>query len=84
MYLLFYSCKLPNEYPNASYHLDQEMLNQSFPWNEQKHKYSNCSMIVDGKVEYCSSYIYDHSKYESSAYFEVSQDRLVFCLFCGK
>lgn len=29
-------------------------------------------MIIDGKVQYCSSYIYDHSKYESSAYFEVS------------
>lgn len=27
---------------------------------------------IDGEIEYCDSYIYDHSKYKSSAYFEVS------------
>lgn len=31
-------------------------------------------MYVDGEVQRCDSYVYDHSKYESSAYFEVSGD----------
>lgn len=72
MLFSFYSCKLPDEFPNASYYLNEDILNASFPWDAQKHKYSNCSMIVNGKVQECDSYIYDHSKYESSAYFEVS------------
>lgn len=80
----FLRCRLPNEFPNASFQLDEDTLNSSFPWHEQKQRYSNCTMYVDGEVEYCDSYIYDHTKYESSAYFEVStKEKCFVSVFCS-
>lgn len=67
----FYSCRLPDEYANASFHLPPDVLNASFPWDDTRHVYSNCSILVNGEARKCNEYIYDHSKYESSAYFEV-------------
>lgn len=66
-----FRCRLPNEFANASYILPPDVLNSSFEWDSKNKRYSSCSMILNNTVTSCSEFIYDDSKYESSAVIEV-------------
>ncbi|XP_018332150.1 organic cation transporter protein isoform X2 [Agrilus planipennis] len=59
-----------DKYPNSSFILSNEILNASIPWEEEKRKYSSCSMISGDAIVPCKKYVYDHRKYQSSAIFE--------------
>lgn len=64
-----YRCQLPGELSNASFFLTPEVLNISYPYDEIT-KHSKCFMLVDGEKTSCSAYIYDHTKYKTSAAME--------------
>ncbi|XP_052123042.1 organic cation transporter protein isoform X2 [Frankliniella occidentalis] len=77
-------CQLPFEEANATYSsLSVSTWNMSLPWDSQLGNYSSCarydanftddyfqSMQPATQTVPCSSWIYDHSKYESSAVME--------------
>lgn len=71
-------CRLPGEPTNASYLLPAEVLNSSFPWDAKNKRHASCSMIVNKTEILCDSFIYDDSKYESSAVIEV---RIYFVIY---
>ncbi|XP_017772552.1 PREDICTED: organic cation transporter protein-like [Nicrophorus vespilloides] len=72
-----YRCQLPDEFPNATYALSEEQFNASYPWDYKNNKFDTCLMKVDGEEISCDHYIYDYSKYESSAVIEWD-------MVCGK
>lgn len=65
-------CRLDSEFPNATYKLPEDVLNASFPL-DKLNKPSMCEYFTDKnessthEVAQCSSYVWDTSKYESSA-----------------
>lgn len=85
-----FRCQLPNELANASYTLTPAILNMSYPIDAYTNKYSTCKRLdADFSDAYylggvpandsigCDSYIYDDSKYKSSAVIEWS-------MVCGR
>jgi MFS transporter, OCT family, solute carrier family 22 (organic cation transporter), member 4/5 len=68
-------CKLPNEPVPISFNLSSDILNQSYPLGVDN-KFSKCEYftknyfnenITINEVAQCSDYVWDTSKYESSA-----------------
>lgn len=85
-----FRCQLPNETANASYTLTSAILKMSLPIDDYTHKYSTCkrfdaefsesyyaSGVPANATVSCDSYIYDDSKYKSSAVIEWS-------MVCGR
>lgn len=82
-------CRLePGEPENTTFWLKPDILNQSFPFDSGKEKFSNCSFYTDHyyalsnvtvhEEQKCpGDYIWDHSKFQSSAFedFELVCDR---------
>lgn len=78
-------CKLDGELSNATFKLPESILNASYPLDTKSNKFSQCSYFSDGvdarndsrEVRQCSEYVWDTSKYESSAVksFELICDR---------
>lgn len=79
-------CHLDDEPSNGAFDLDHDILNKSYPFDNLKNKFSQCSFFADNyyaknetshEVMQCSSYVWDTSKYESSAVksFELICDR---------
>ncbi|XP_034238416.1 organic cation transporter protein [Thrips palmi] len=76
-------CQLPFESPNATYRLAPDIWNMSIPWDYKFGNFSSCErfdatfsdeyfqngQLPTEKVA-CSNWIYDHSKYQSSAVME--------------
>lgn len=69
-------CKLNGEEANASFKLQDSVLNASYPFDKKANRFSQCQYFTDNfyapndsvhDVEQCSEYIWDDSKYESSA-----------------
>lgn len=69
-------CLLDGEELNASYALPENILNQSFPYNELDKKFSSCEYFADHffadnesshQVMQCKDFVWDTTKYESSA-----------------
>lgn len=73
---LRYRCRLPTELRNASYVLSSAVLNASYPWDPKKMEFSSCSRKEGEFVLHCDDFIYDYSKYESSAVIEVKRQVL--------
>jgi len=66
-----YRCRLSNESPDANFTLPPEVWNASYPWDSTNNKYKSCSMYDEQHQEIdCSEFIFDKSKYESSAVIE--------------
>ncbi|KAI4470609.1 solute carrier family 22 member [Holotrichia oblita] len=65
-----FRCQLPHEYSNASFFLDESIMNSSYPFNYKQQKYSSCEKIRNGTIVTCDKYIYDKSKYESTTVIE--------------
>lgn len=74
-----FRCQLPNEFANASYEMPSYMFNLSYPIDSLTKTYTTCSRydtnftdeyyekgVVAKSTVDCDSFIYDHSKYESS------------------
>lgn len=71
-------CQLPSEGPNATYYLEPDIWNNSIPWDSKFQNYSSCQRYEANYTSVaCSEWIFDHSKYESSAVMEWN-------LVCGK
>ncbi|KAK4872796.1 hypothetical protein RN001_014825 [Aquatica leii] len=68
----YHRCQLPSELPNATYDLNLNILNASFPYDATTAKYSSCSMLDNGNEVPCDGYIFDYSKYKSSIVIEWS------------
>lgn len=78
-------CKLEGELSNATFGLPESMLNASYPLDTKSNKFSQCSYFADNfyasnesrEVRPCTEYVWDTSKYESSAVksFELICDR---------
>lgn len=69
-------CKLPDEPANLSYHLPPHVLIKSYPIDSKNGKFSQCEYFTDNyyaqndtkhEIMQCSDYIWDSSKYQSSA-----------------
>jgi MFS transporter, OCT family, solute carrier family 22 (organic cation transporter), member 4/5 len=72
-------CKLDGEFENATYNLNNQILNESYPFDDVKKEFSQCEFFVDNfytknessqhksEIAQCSHYVWDTSKYESSA-----------------
>lgn len=69
-------CRLDGEEPNASFELSRSVLQESYPFEEKAKAFSQCKYFTDNAyapndtqhdVEQCSAYIWDNTKYESSA-----------------
>ncbi|CAG9824175.1 unnamed protein product [Phaedon cochleariae] len=58
-----YRCMLPNEFENATYHLNKSILEKNYPWDSLHHRYSSCDILVDNKTQPCEKYIYDQDVY---------------------
>ncbi|KAJ8949972.1 hypothetical protein NQ318_002380, partial [Aromia moschata] len=56
-------CQLPEEFSNSSYHLNETVLKQHFPWDPSHHKYSSCEIIIENKTQACENYIFDDKVY---------------------
>ena len=68
-------CKLDGEPENSTFELPFQVLNESFPLTDDK-KYSKCEYFTkndfdknttSNDIAQCASYVWDSSKYESSA-----------------
>lgn len=78
-------CKLNGEPSNTTFALPEIVLNASYPLDTKSNKYSQCSYFSDNfyasneshEVRQCTDYVWDTSKYESSAVksFELICDR---------
>lgn len=79
-------CRLNGEDLNASFALPESVMNQSFPYNAKDKKFSSCEFYSDHyfsenetshQIMQCEDFIWDTSKYESSAVksFELICDR---------
>lgn len=78
-------CRLDGELSNATFALPEHVLNSSYPLDTKSNKFSQCSYFADNvyanndsrEVRQCSEYVWDTSKYESSAVktFELICDR---------
>lgn len=79
-------CKLDDEPVNTGYTLPHDVLNKSFPFDLKNKKFSRCEYFTDNYyakneshhgLTQCSDYVWDTSKYESSAVksFELICDR---------
>lgn len=79
-------CKLTNEPVNTPFSLPYDVLNQSYPFDTKNQKFSKCKYFTDNyyaknvsqhDVMQCSEFIWDTTKYESSAVksFELICDR---------
>lgn len=80
-------CQLDHETANSTFHLPESILNESYPLDNKNHKFSQCHYYTDNSyaknaspshdVSQCSAYVWDTSKYESSAVktFELICDR---------
>ena len=78
-------CLMPFEDPsNATYAMSPNILNMSLPWDDKSGNWSQCFRLdANFTDEYfqsgepassmvpCTDWVYDHSKYMSSAVFEV-------------
>lgn len=70
-------CQLPIESNDAVYsQLPNSLLfNETFPWNDKLEKWSQCYRYnetgSDVVVDCGGKYIYDRTKYESSAFMDV-------------
>jgi hypothetical protein len=77
---MFFRCQLPIEFENATYaELPQGVLwNDTFPRNTELDAWDSCLRYSDeNKTEkvYCDGhYVYDKTKYQSSAFMDVSSD----------
>ncbi|XP_063218411.1 organic cation transporter protein-like [Bacillus rossius redtenbacheri] len=74
-------CRLPHEAHNASYALPAAQLNMSYPWDARAGNWSSCRRLdADFSARYyeegvpsaapslpCDAWVYDRSKYSSSA-----------------
>jgi MFS transporter, OCT family, solute carrier family 22 (organic cation transporter), member 4/5 len=69
-------CQLPGEPSNNTYELPIDVLNTSFPFDGEKRTFSQCDYFTNNyyndnnttkAVSQCSDYVWDTSKYESSA-----------------
>ena len=62
-------CRLPNEFPNATYDNQNLNLTSLIPWNKLENSLSSCSMYgADGEEISCSEgWIFDKSTFGSSA-----------------
>lgn len=69
-------CKLDSELLNTSFVLPENVLNVSYPFDDKKNKFSQCEYFSDNyyaknetshEVMQCTDYVWDSSKYESSA-----------------
>lgn len=78
-----YRCKLPNELSNASFALSADELKMHYPIEIYSQNYSKCELfdtnftkkyyetkVPANRSVNCDSYIYDDSKYKSSAVIE--------------
>ncbi|XP_066974769.1 organic cation transporter protein-like isoform X1 [Macrobrachium rosenbergii] len=71
-------CRLPWEYENTTYPLNETVRNASYPWDDKLSKVDQCHVWSDATEDSfgrhndsvklpCDDYIYDRSKYETSA-----------------
>lgn len=69
-------CLLDGEDSNAKFRLPEEVLNASYPFDKTANEFSQCQYFTDNyyaqnnskhNVQQCNEYIWDNSKYESSA-----------------
>lgn len=68
-------CKLDGESFTSSFVLPESVLNSSYPFDKTAKKFSQCEYFTDKKsrnestheLEKCSDYVWDTTKYESSA-----------------
>lgn len=63
-------CQLPSEFANASYFLNHDILNTSYPWDERAKNWSSCLRLDGNHTVPCDKYIYDTTTYKSSAVIE--------------
>ncbi|XP_068085491.1 organic cation transporter protein isoform X2 [Anabrus simplex] len=76
-------CRLPFESDNATYGLAPEVINMSYPWDDALHTWSSCrrldanftpeyfeSNIPANRTVHCDSWVYNRTKYHSSAVME--------------
>ncbi|XP_020278387.1 organic cation transporter protein isoform X2 [Pseudomyrmex gracilis] len=70
-------CLLPHENAeNATFHLSQDVINVSYPWDPELKNWSQCmkrdlpdsvnGTIVGGGISRCQQYVYDRSVYKST------------------
>lgn len=69
-------CQLEGENATAPFKLQESVLNASYPFDKKANEFSQCRYFTDNvyapndsthEIEQCSEYIWDDSKYESSA-----------------
>lgn len=65
-------CRLEGELSNATFNLPENVLNESFPFDTKLNKPSMCQYFTKNnesshELAQCSDYVWDTSKYESSA-----------------
>lgn len=69
-------CRLEGETINATFNLPESILNESFPIAGKERKFSRCAYFTDNgstenessrEIAKCSDYVWDTSKYKSSA-----------------
>lgn len=66
-----YRCQLPEELPNASYHLNKSELEKWYPYNTLDQKFSSCQMYnsINQSIS-CDEFIFDHDVYGYTAVIE--------------
>lgn len=60
-------CKLENENTSVQFYLPESVLNISYPFEEKSNEYSKCEYFVGNETKKCNEYIWDDSKFKSSA-----------------
>ena len=81
-----FRCVLPFEYENATYKLDDDIVNVSLPWNNFAQERESCEYydanytkeyfregIPANKTKHCDKWIFYHPEFKSSTVIEVKK-----------
>jgi OCT family organic cation transporter-like MFS transporter 4/5 len=52
---------------NATFVLPPDILNISFPFDDQRETFAQCEYFSNASIESCDNFVYDTSQYESTA-----------------